>query len=101
MSSFSFFLCNIRFKFLNDILDSAELDVTENDLPPSVPFRIEGLPTLQFKLAGAREWVEYSGDRTLDSLIAFVNENSKNDLTRPENTGNSTIEEQVVFGAAD
>jgi protein disulfide-isomerase A1 len=59
------------------------MDATENDLPPSVPFRISGFPTLKFKPAGSREFIDYDGDRTLESLIEFVEEKAKNDLTPP------------------
>ena len=37
------------------------MEATENDLPPSVPFRISGFPTLKFKQAGAREFIDYEG----------------------------------------
>ena len=63
--------------------NSAKMDATENDLPPSVPFRISGFPTLKFKAAGSSEFIDYDGDRTLESLIEFVEEKAKNDLTPP------------------
>lgn len=79
------------------------MEATENDLPPSVPFRVTGFPTLKFKPAGGREWIDYSGDRSLESLIAFVDESSKNDLTPPEKTETKVetpvVEEQVVLEA--
>ncbi len=56
------------------------MEATENDLPPSVPFRISGFPTLKFKPAGGKSWLDYEGDRTLESLIAYVEENAKNSL---------------------
>lgn len=56
------------------------MDATENDLPPSVPFRVGGFPTLKFKPAGSRDFIDYDGDRSLESLIAFVEEKSKNDV---------------------
>ncbi|KAI0005007.1 thioredoxin-like protein [Russula compacta] len=52
----------------------AKMDAPENDLPPSVPFRVASFPTLKFKLAGTNEWIDYDGDRSLESLIAFVDE---------------------------
>jgi protein disulfide-isomerase A1 len=57
------------------------MEATENDLPPSLPFRVSGFPTIKFKQAGSREWLDYDGDRSLESLVAFVEENAKNDLT--------------------
>lgn len=59
---------------------SAKMEAQENDLPPSVPFRVTGFPTLKFKKAGTREFIDYNGDRSLESLIAFVEENAKNPL---------------------
>ena len=59
---------------------SAKMEAQENDLPPSVPFRIGGFPTLKFKPAGTREFIDYNGDRSLESLISFVEEHAKNPL---------------------
>lgn len=56
------------------------MEATENDLPPSAPFQVSGFPTLKFKPAGTKEFIDYGGDRTLESLIAFVEEQAKNDL---------------------
>ena len=57
------------------------MDATENDLPPSVDFQVNGFPTLKFKPAGAKTFLYFNGDRNLESLIEFVEENAKNDLT--------------------
>ena len=62
---------------------SAKIEAPENDLPPSVPFRVGGFPTLKFKAAGTNEWIDYDGDRSLESLIAFVDEHAKNSLEAP------------------
>ncbi|CED84486.1 Protein disulfide isomerase (prolyl 4-hydroxylase beta subunit) [Phaffia rhodozyma] len=59
----------------------AAFDATENDLPPSEPFKLTGFPTLKFKPAGSSEYVDYQGDRSLESLIEFVQEHSQSDLT--------------------
>ena len=59
---------------------SAKMDATENDLPPSVDFRIQGFPTIKFKAAGSRELIDFNGDRSLESLIEFVEEQAKNSL---------------------
>ncbi|KAF8076444.1 protein disulfide isomerase [Lyophyllum atratum] len=45
-----------------------------------VPFRVTGFPTLKFKPAGARDFVDYEGDRSLESLTAFVEEHAKHSL---------------------
>lgn len=57
----------------------AKMDATENDLPPSAPFQVTGFPTVRFKPAGTRDFLEYDGDRTLDDLIAFVKKWSKHE----------------------
>ena len=77
---------------------SAKLEAQENDLPESVPFRIGGFPTLKFKPAGSREFIDYDGDRALESLIAFVEEHAKNDL-KPQTVVDTPVDAQVVFEA--
>lgn len=62
------------------------MDATENDLPPSVPFRIAGFPTLKFKKAGSKEFIDYDGDRTLESLVAFLEENVSSPLEKKNET---------------
>jgi len=59
------------------------MEAQENDLPPSVPFRISGFPTIKFKRAGTREFIDYEGDRSLESLVAFVEEHAKNSVEVP------------------
>jgi protein disulfide-isomerase A1 len=56
------------------------MDSPENDLPASVPFRVSGFPTLKFKQAGSREFIDYDGDRSLENLVAFVEKHAKNSL---------------------
>jgi len=63
----------------NDII-IAKMDATENDLPASVPFRVSGFPTLKFKPAGSRDFLDYDGDRSLESLVEFVESKAKNKL---------------------
>lgn len=60
------------------------MDATENDIPPSAPFRVSGFPTIKFKKAGSREFIDYEGDRSLESLIEFLETNAKNSLVIPE-----------------
>jgi protein disulfide-isomerase A1 len=62
---------------------SAKMEAQDNDLPPSAPFRVAGFPTIKFKPAGTRDFIEYEGDRSLESLIAFVEEHAKNSLSLP------------------
>ncbi|KAH7926761.1 protein disulfide isomerase [Leucogyrophana mollusca] len=65
---------------VKDQIVIAKMEAQENDLPASVPFRISGFPTLKFKPAGTREFLDYDGERALESLIAFVDDNAKNSL---------------------
>ncbi|KAI0691374.1 disulfide isomerase [Cytidiella melzeri] len=71
-----------HFAEFSDSLVVAKMDATENDIPPSAPFQIAGFPTIKFKKAGTREFIEYDGDRSLESLIAFVEENASNKLAK-------------------
>ncbi|OJA18975.1 hypothetical protein AZE42_00355 [Rhizopogon vesiculosus] len=85
-----------HFADVKDQLVIAKLEAQENDLPPSAPFRISGFPTLKFKPAGSREYLDYNGDRELESLIAYVEEHAKNSLKpavkTPENDSQATFE---------
>jgi len=69
-----------RYEAAKEGLLIAKMDATENDLPPSVPFRVAGFPTLKFKPAGSRDFVEYEGDRSLESLIEFIEATAKNPI---------------------
>lgn len=53
------------------------MDATLNDIPPQAPFKVQGFPTLKFKPAGSLDFVDYTGDRSLESLIEFVEVNKK------------------------
>ncbi|KAF9087931.1 protein disulfide-isomerase precursor [Mortierella sp. AD031] len=58
----------------------AKLDATANDLPSSVPFGIQGFPTIKFRKAGAAvdEYIDYNGNRAKEDFIQFLNENAVN-----------------------
>lgn len=81
---------------VKDQLVIAKMESTENDLPASAPFRITGFPTLKFKPAGSREFLEYEGDRELESFVAYVEEHAKNSLKpavkAPENDSQAKFE---------
>ncbi|KAI0068755.1 protein disulfide isomerase [Artomyces pyxidatus] len=80
-----------RYNDVKDRLVIAKMEAPENDLPPSVPFRIGGFPTLKFKPAGSRDFIDYDGDRSLESLVAFVEEHAKNSLEPKTAQENETI----------
>lgn len=54
----------------------AKMDGTENDIPPSGGFSVEGFPTLKLFKANSNEMVDYEGDRSMDSLFEFLKENA-------------------------
>ncbi|KIP03072.1 hypothetical protein PHLGIDRAFT_95218 [Phlebiopsis gigantea 11061_1 CR5-6] len=90
-----------RYADAKDRLVIAKMDATENDLPPSVPFRIAGFPTLKFKKAGSKEFIDYDGDRTLESLVAFLEENvsapvEKNETAVPPPESPESAQEPLV-----
>ncbi|TFK55920.1 protein disulfide isomerase [Heliocybe sulcata] len=82
-----------KFAEIKDRIVIAKMEATENDLPPSVPFRISGFPTLKFKPAGSKEFLDYDGDRSLESLVAFVEEHAKNPLDAGVPVQNASQEE--------
>ncbi|KAG0321719.1 protein disulfide-isomerase precursor, partial [Linnemannia gamsii] len=56
----------------------AKLDVTANGLPSSVPFSVSGYPTIKFKKAGTKDYMDYEGDRTTEAFISFLEKNAVN-----------------------
>ncbi|KAF9128027.1 Protein O-glucosyltransferase 2, partial [Mortierella sp. 14UC] len=56
----------------------AKLDATANDLPSSVPFAVDGYPTIKFKKAGTKDYIDYSGERSTEAFIAFLKKNAVN-----------------------
>ncbi|KZW04242.1 protein disulfide isomerase [Exidia glandulosa HHB12029] len=69
-----------KYADIKDRITIAKMEATENDLPGDTPFRVTGFPTLKFKKAGTREFLDYEGDRSLESLIEFVEATAVNPL---------------------
>ncbi|KLO15685.1 protein disulfide isomerase [Schizopora paradoxa] len=84
-----------RYEGVKDRLVIAKMDATENDLPPSVDFRVSGFPTLKFKPAGEKSFVDYNGDRSLESLIEFVEAQAKNSLVAPSSSSEKIAHAQT------
>jgi len=74
-----------------------------NDLPASAPFRVNGFPTIKFKQAGTREFIDYEGDRSLESLIEFVETHAKNPLDAdvPFKGKTADVDEDAEFPLGD
>ncbi|TIA95566.1 hypothetical protein E3P95_03653 [Wallemia ichthyophaga] len=56
-------------------LTIAKMDATANDIPPSTKFSISSFPTLKLQPAGTKEWIDYEGDRSPESLREFIKDN--------------------------
>jgi len=69
---------------LKKTLTIAKFEATENDMPPSVPFQVQGFPTIKLKKAGTRDFVDYEGDRSYESLVEFLEEHAVNRLDLPD-----------------
>ncbi|KDQ08835.1 hypothetical protein BOTBODRAFT_37526 [Botryobasidium botryosum FD-172 SS1] len=69
-----------RYAGQKDKITIAKMDATENDLPLSAPFTISGFPTIKFKRAGTKDFIDFDGERTLESLIEFVEQKAANSL---------------------
>lgn len=69
--------CQFQYLKNKKLTNSAQMDATLNDIPPSAPFKVQGFPTLKFKPAGGVDFIDYNGDRSLESLIEFVETNKK------------------------
>jgi len=74
------------------------MEAADNDIPPSVPFRVTGFPTIKFKKAGTRDFIDYDGDRSLENFITFVHDNAKNSFDTPTEDANdsNTAQEPLV-----
>jgi protein disulfide-isomerase A1 len=72
------------------------MDATLNDIPPSAPFKVQGFPTLKFKQAGSLDFIDYNGDRSLESLIEFVETNKKSASVGAEDEDEYEEEEEDV-----
>ena len=73
------------------------MDAPENDLPPSLPFRVASFPALKMKLAGTNEWIDYEGDRSLESLIEFVDKHAKIPLKETASNDTAPPQPKVEF----
>ncbi|RKO89465.1 thioredoxin-like domain-containing protein, partial [Blyttiomyces helicus] len=50
----------------------AKMDATENDLPASTPFQVQGFPTIKLYKAKDNEIVDFGGERTIEGFLEFI-----------------------------
>ena len=75
------------------------MDATENDLPAKTPFTIAGFPTIKFKPAGTKEFIDYAGDRSFEDLVSFIEANAKNDVALPPKGAAGKVVEEAAEAA--
>lgn len=56
----------------------AKFDGSNNDSPPALKLDVQGFPTIMLFKAGSNEVVTFQGDRTMKSMLAFLQENAVN-----------------------
>jgi len=69
------------------------MDATTNDIPPSAGFAVQSFPTIKFKKAGSKEFMDFNGDRTLEGFVEFIGLNAKNSVPVNLDAVNETKEE--------
>ncbi|KAF7422218.1 protein disulfide-isomerase precursor [Pleurotus ostreatus] len=69
-----------KYAALTDRITIAKMEMAANELPASAPFRVAGFPTIKFKRAGTRTFIDYARPRTLEDFVAFVEEHAANSL---------------------
>ena len=68
----------------------AKMDATTNDVPPSAGFQVQSFPTIKFKPAGSKTFIDFEGDRSLESFVDFIGLNAKNKVTPAVGDANDT-----------
>ncbi|GBC08909.1 hypothetical protein RclHR1_08490003 [Rhizophagus clarus] len=74
------------YKNVKDKILIAKMDSTENDLPPKAKFQVAGFPTIKLFKAVDNEIVDYSGDRSYESLVEFLDKNAHNKVNLESST---------------
>ena len=64
----------------------AKMDATENDLPPNAGYQVQGFPTIKLIKANSNEILEYSGDRSVEAFMKFLESNAVNQASLKETT---------------
>ncbi|PWY98840.1 protein disulfide isomerase [Testicularia cyperi] len=71
----------------------AKMDATANDIPPSAGFQVQSFPTIKFQAAGSKDWIEFTGDRSLEGFVDFISLNGKHKVSVDLEPVNSTTED--------
>ncbi|TKY85987.1 hypothetical protein EX895_004812 [Sporisorium graminicola] len=70
-----------KYKAHKDKVLIAKMDATANDIPPSAGFQVQSFPTIKFKAAGSSDWIEFTGDRSLEGFVDFIALNGKHKVS--------------------
>ncbi|KAF4577510.1 protein disulfide-isomerase precursor [Pleurotus pulmonarius] len=80
---------------LKDKITIAKMEMKENDLPDSAPFWVSGFPTIKFKPARTRLFVDYNRYHTLEGFVGFVEEYAANSPEIPIPKVDPVVPEEV------
>jgi len=82
--------------YANTAVTIAKVDATANDVPDEV----QGFPTIKLFPAGAKDTpIEYQGDRTVEDLAKFIEENGKFKVAAKLSAAGTS--EEIVMGDAE
>ncbi|GAK65066.1 protein disulfide isomerase [Moesziomyces antarcticus] len=70
-----------KYKAHKDKVLIAKMDATANDIPPSAGFQVQSFPTIKFQAAGSKDWIEFTGDRSLEGFADFIALNGKHKVS--------------------
>lgn len=82
-----------KYKEHKDKITIAKMDATTNDVPPSAGFSVQSFPTIKFRKAGSKEFMDFNGDRTLEGFVDFIGLNAVNKVPVNLEAVNETVEE--------
>ncbi|KDN45589.1 protein disulfide isomerase [Tilletiaria anomala UBC 951] len=88
-----------KYKAHKDKIVIAKMDATTNDIPPSAGFQVGSFPTIKFKPAGGKEWIDFNGERTLDGFVEFIGLNAKNTIDVKLDSANTTGADEAAAAA--